>query len=443
MLNSFLTFINQHKLNLNNQYTLLTVSGGVDSVVMLNLFYKAGFKAAIAHCNFGLRGEESNSDEQFVRELGQKYGFPFFVERFDTKNYASEQAISTQMAARDLRYAWFEKIREENSIQWIATAHHANDNIETALLNLTRGTGIAGLHGIAVQNKSILRPLLFATKEEILSYANESKLTWREDKSNDSLDYKRNVIRKSVVPVLKELNPSLESTFMLTSERLRAGDELLSGFLKEWEKTVLEKKEDEMHISIEGLLEADNPIYRLWFILDSYGFSYTQTSQIVKSFDALSGKVFHSDTHKLLKDRDVLILKKHSTTEMPAELIVSGLIGEYSFADRRLCFEYVDSWTIDKDTNVIYLEESKLKLPLVVRQWKKADNFQPFGMNGKSKKVSDLLIDLKLNRFEKENVHVLVNGNAQIIWVIGLRSDDRFKLNEKSSAIIKLTNSKL
>ena len=356
MLDSFLTFINQQRLDLCGQRTLLTVSGGIDSVVMTNLFHRAGFPAGIAHCNFGLRGNESVLDETFVRELADTYSFPVFVKQFDTKAFIKEHSVSTQMAARDLRYPWFEEIRNTNSFDWVATAHHANDALETTLLNLVRGTGIAGLHGIAVQNKFLIRPLLFATKDEILDYAHQNKLSWREDCSNQSLDYKRNIVRKQVVPVLKEMNPSLESTFLVTSERVRAADSLLSEFMEKWQNEAVKEMDGQLHISIHALLSGSEPVYRLWYILNNYGFQYLQVIQIVKSLNTISGKIFHSDSHKLLKDREFLILKPIEE-ESTAPVLITESEGNYTFWEGRL--------VISKEIKLSGLEIEKKKYSFI------------------------------------------------------------------------------
>lgn len=439
MLDSFLTFINQLRVDLSNQRTLLTISGGVDSIVMAHLFHRAGFPTGFAHCNFGLRGEESILDEMLVRELAAHYHFPVFVKHFDVKIFAKENSISTQMAARDLRYPWFEEVRQENSFDWIATAHHANDALETTLLNLVRGTGIAGLHGIASQNRYLIRPLLFATKEEILAYALKHELIWREDRSNASLDYKRNIVRKKIVPVLKEMNPSLENTFLVTSERVRAADLLLSEFMENWQEKSVKKMGGKLHISIRSLMQETEPAYRLWYILNRYGFGYTQVIQITKSLNAISGKVFHSDSYILLKDREDLILKPINQEEGPTEFVVSEPKGDFILDGSYLSFsqEIIEpEFQVEKKKSIVYLDKEKLLFPLKIRQWLAGDSFCPFGMNGKRKKVSDILIDLKLNIYQKQKVNVLVNGNGEIIWVIGIRSDDRCRITDKTETIV-------
>ncbi|TDE16381.1 tRNA lysidine(34) synthetase TilS [Dyadobacter psychrotolerans] len=441
MLDSFLTFINQPGLDFSKQKTLLTVSGGVDSVVMAHLFHRAGFEAAVVHCNFGLRAEESVQDEVFVKELAGKYEFAFYVKHFDPKTYAKEHTVSTQMAARDLRYEWFEELRTEHNFDWIATAHHANDALETVFLNLARGTGITGLHGIAAVHSGIVRPMLFASKDQILDYANENQLLWREDRSNNSMDYKRNIIRKKIIPVLKELNPSLEKTFQVTSDKVRAADSLLTGYLEQWKKSVLTESEDQIKISISGLQQSGEPSYRLWHILNVYGFNYTQCVTITKSLKATSGKTFYSKSHELLKDRETFILRARKGDNSSVNLTIAWNEGQYELPEGYLKISRVNTNEInytDKNPEVIWLDEGKLIFPLQVRKGKEGEVFYPFGMKGKRKKISDLLIDLKMSLYQKEKVNVLVNGNGEIIWVIGVRADDRWRLMDETKQVLRV-----
>ncbi|GLU51571.1 tRNA lysidine(34) synthetase TilS [Dyadobacter frigoris] len=442
MLESFLTFINQQKLGLSEKSTLLTVSGGADSIVLAHLFYRAGFSASIAHCNFGLRDKESDGDELFVKQLAEQYGFPFFVTRFETKKIATQRGISTQMAARDLRYEWFEEVRISQNLDFIATAHHANDTFETVLLNLTRGTGLAGLHGISVINQSLIRPLLFASKEQILQYIVDNQLVFREDSSNSSNAYKRNLIRHEVVPVLKKMNPSLEKTFGVTSQRLKSADVLLNNFLKDWQVSVTENVQGDLHISIAAILNSPEPVYRLWFILEEFGFSYSQGQEIFRAAEGVSGKVFYSGLHQILKDRDFFIVSKRENSVGNDELIIDQPEG--IFKTGMLIFEIrkflkTNEFKIDKKADLAYLDAEKLVFPLTIRSWVKGDHFCPFGMKGKSKKISDLLIDLKLNLNQKQKVKIISNGNGDIMWVIGLRTCEKYKVTDMTREIIEVS----
>lgn len=442
MLDSFLTFINQHGLKLDEKPTLLTVSGGVDSVVMADLFYKLGLPAGIAHCNFGLRGKDSEQDELFVKALASDYNYTFFTEKFNTKLFSKNHGVSTQMAARELRYKWFETIRITNDFHWIATAHHANDSLETVLLNLTRGTALSGMHGILVRNNLVIRPMLFATREEILAYAKDNNLTWREDSSNDSDDYKRNVIRHHVIPVLKRLNPSLEVAFTASSERLRASNVLLNEFLDDWETQNVKVDQKGIRIDLKSLLSASEPTFRLWSILKSYGFTYKQAETVFKSLAGISGKLFMSETHLLLRGRDELILRTKRNSDIENESEIFDLEADIFYSKSGLHFEIIkrsEEFKIKKDKDFAYIDAELLKFPLTLRKWVFGDIFFPFGMKGKRKKISDLLVDLKVDIFEKEDVFVLVNGNEDIIWVIGIRSDERFRVVESTRRVVEIS----
>lgn len=437
MLDSFLTFINQLNLDLTHQSTILTVSSGVDSVVMVDLFHKAGFKATIAHCNFGLRGEESEEDERFVKDLARSYGFSFLVKRFETKQYAYEKGISTQMAARDLRYAWFEKERIERH-DWIATAHHANDAIETILLNLARGTGIAGLNGIHAINGNLIRPLLFATKEEIVEYAQLHALAWREDRSNASLDYRRNLIRAKVYPVLKEMNPSLEKTFKNTFEKIGSAQTILKESLRQYYSKIVEKKGEQLFISIPELLKVPEPTYVLWSILDDYGFNYESSKQIMSTTEFISGSTFFSSNYQLLRDRETFILRERDREKGNVVLEING---EGFFENGEEYYEVsieeiAESFNIEANPEWAYLDAEKVSFPMTVRSWQAGDTFRPFGMKGQSKRVSDILINKKLTLFEKEKVKVMMDAKRNILWLIGIRIDDRACITVETQRVI-------
>lgn len=437
MLDSFLTFINQHTPDLKYQPTLLAVSGGIDSVVMTHLFHNLGLPAGIAHCNFGLRGEESDDDEAFVRELSAHCNFPFFVARPDVKGVAKAASVSTQMAARGLRYEWFEKVRAEMGYEWIATAHHANDSLETLLLNLARGTGPAGLTGIAPINGNVIRPLLFSNRAEVSRYAAKKGIRWREDRTNETDDYHRNKIRHHVIPVLSDLNPALETTFIASSERLRAGNTLLEEYLQKWKTQIIKYEAGTIRIPIGELLGTSEPNYRLWIILQDLGFQYSQVRGILSALNGIPGKRFFSQTHVLLVDRDSLVLKEQSLISHGEELIIEGPDATFDWQGERFNLRTLPAGTPHHfDRSTIVVDAGRLKFPLTLRKWRQGDTFQPFGMAGKHKKVSDLLIDNKIDRFQKEKTAVLLNGNGEIIWVVGVRADERFKLRDVSQSAI-------
>ncbi|SDG74467.1 tRNA(Ile)-lysidine synthase [Dyadobacter soli] len=440
MLDSFLTFINQHTPDLKQQPTLLAVSGGIDSVVMAHLFHNQGLPAAIAHCNFGLREGESDGDEAFVRTLAARYNFPFFLARPDVKSYAKSASVSTQMAARELRYEWFEKIRQESGCKWVATAHHANDSLETVLLNLARGTGIAGLTGIAPVNGNLIRPLLYSNRAEVSRYAAENGIQWREDRTNETDDYHRNRVRHNVIPVLSELNPSLERTFNASAERLRAANALLEAYLQQWKAEVFRRDGGNIRIAIAEIAKASEPAFRLWAILQEYGFQYSQMHGIVASLDRIPGKQFFSPTHVLLIDREDFVLKTLSKTSEYADVLIHRNDKTLDWQDLKLTLRIVPAGSsLHFDRTTIAIDPDLIQFPLTLRRWQQGDIFQPFGMKGKSKKVSDLLIDHKIDRFEKGNIAVLVNAGGEIIWVVGIRADERFKITSASSEALVIS----
>lgn len=440
MLASFLTFINDNKIPLTDKRTILTVSGGIDSVVMAHLFHKAGFDSVIAHVNFGLRGKESDDDESFVKELADSFQFPFFSTRVNTKSYSKEKGISTQMAARDLRYEWFELVRKEAKANFIATAHHADDSFETVLLNLVRGTGLSGLKGILPFSGSLIRPLLFATREEIVAYANNNNLSWREDSSNKSNDYKRNLLRNEVLPLLRQLNPSVSRTFTTSSDRLQAAHNLVTNELTLWkEKFVSTAPNGLLYIAIGGLLNSSEATFRLFSVLEEFNFSYKKTQNIINCLESQSGKKFISSSHTLIKDRTHLMLSPNAFTE---EIVI---IANNNYQTETSSFRLnIYSKQLEEHDELTTTEQkatfdsAQLTFPLQIRSWKSGDTFYPFGMKGKRKKISDLLVDRKIPLTLKKQVRVLTDQADRIIWVIGHRTDERFKVTDKTLSITTL-----
>jgi tRNA(Ile)-lysidine synthase len=344
------------------------------------------------------------------------------------------------MAARELRYVWFEKVRAELGYEWIATAHHANDSLETLLLNLARGTGLAGLTGIAPVNGKLIRPLLFSNRAEISRYAMENGIRWREDRTNQTDDYHRNKIRHHVIPVLSELNPSLESTFNASAERLRAGNALLEEYLQKWKTQIVRYEADTIRIPISELLGSSEPNYRLWIILQELGFRYSQITGILSALDGIPGKRFFSPTHVLLVDRDYLILKTQSEVSDSEELTIDRPDATFDWQGEIFSLSTLPAGTsLHFDRSTIVVDADRLIFPLTLRKWRQGDTFQPFGMAGKHKKVSDVLIDNKVDLFQKEKTAVLLNGNDEIIWVVGVRADERFRLRNVSQNAIMIS----
>ncbi|MBB6002079.1 tRNA lysidine(34) synthetase TilS [Arcicella rosea] len=436
MLNEFLTFINKQNLIQPSQKVLLAVSGGMDSVVMCDLFSKAKLDFAIAHCNFGLRGEESNEDEMFVKKLSIKYKVPFYVTTFQTADFAENEKISTQMAARILRYEWFEKIRIQHQFDYIATAHHQNDVLETVLLNLTKGTGIAGLHGIRVKKGHIIRPVLFAEKESFFDYVVENQIIWREDSSNESNKYQRNLIRNEVVPLLKQINPNLENTIQQTVERITAVEDIFEQEMEMLREQITWSDSQAIYVNYKAIQTLSQPVIKLAELLKPYHFSYQQSQDIFEAFDKESGKTFLTPTHTLVKDRTELVITPKNLQAFTSKTIEKNNV-VVEFGDRMLNIgeftEIEEGFVVPTAKKLACLDADKIRFPLQLRKWKEGDWFCPLGMN-KKKLISDFLIDQKVPLNLKKEVYLLTS-NGSIVWVIGFRIDDRFKVTDKTAKI--------
>ncbi len=445
----FLTFINQQcrvgvPFSESTDGVLVAVSGGIDSVVLAHLFGQSGLRFAIAHVNFGLRGAESDGDALFVRQLANQYGVAFHTIRVDTAQWADEHHVSIQMAARTLRYDWFEGIRQEYGYAFTATAHHRNDVLETVLLNLVRGTGLAGLHGILARQDRLIRPLLFADRAEIETYAAGHKLDWREDRSNATDDYARNLLRHQVVPVLQQVNPNLLQTFSSTVERLRAAEILMRESLEQAAKVVLKTDKQQTYIDLTTLRTLSEPAFRLAEWLRSFGFSYQHATDIWQSIDRGTGQEFLSATHRLMHERDQLVLvpiTEISTSAALPIVLYEPLPEWVTLPDQhQLQFKRFDkptAFSLPTDAATTCLDADRLTFPLQIRQWQPGDRFRPLGLNG-SKLVSDLLADLHMPRLAREQILVLESG-GQIAWVIGQRLDHRFRVTARTRHILSVT----
>ena len=435
LLQKFTEFNAAKRLANGKKTTLLTVSGGMDSIVMCHLFKQAGFPFAIAHCNFQLRGAEADGDEQFVTDLAKQYGVKLFVKKFNTKQYAEEKSLSIQLAARELRYNWFEEIRKENGFNLIATAHHLNDNIETILYNFTKGTGIRGLRGIPVRQVNIVRPLLFASREEIVAHMKGKKLQFREDSSNSEDKYTRNKIRHNIIPLLKEINPSLEQTLGEKIEQLNEVEQLYEKQTAKASRQLFLPRGNDIYIPLLKLRKTGNAGSVLFEYLKDYGFNSEQVEDILNARDAESGKQFLSNEARIIKDRRFFILTKLKEQNNSVQFINEDT-PELTLGERKLQIsEHTGPVTADK--NIAYLDRSKLEFPLIARKWAPGDYFYPFGMKMKKKKLKKFFIDEKVPLHEKENVWV-IESNKKIVWVVGFRIDERFKVGEKTGQIAKI-----
>lgn len=433
-LKKFTGFIEQNGLFDRESTILAAVSGGMDSVLMVHLLKAAGYPFAIAHCNFQLRGNEARADQAFCEALANQNNIPFHTINFHTQQYAADHKISIQMAARELRYNWFEELRQQNKYTAIALAHHQNDAIETILLNLVRGTGIAGLHGILPKNGALVRPLLFLTRDEIERLINDNSFAYVEDSSNASTKYARNKLRHEVIPKLRELNPALENTFQHNLERFKDLETLLELRAAELKAELLTKTGDEVHI-LTAAVKSLNPQRLLLFkLLQPYGFNETIIDDVIASLDKHSGRVFKSAMFKLILDRDKLIITPSDTS---AHQIVNISENDrvINYNGYKLNILPDEAPIIIKDNPMrVSVDAAKLTYPLTVRSWQQSDSFYPLGMKTR-KKLSDFFIGLKIPVHQKTQIPLLINGNNEIIWIGGYRPDDRYKVTENTKKV--------
>ncbi|MBR5612359.1 MAG: tRNA lysidine(34) synthetase TilS [Bacteroidaceae bacterium] len=421
-------FIEERNLFALNDKVLVALSGGADSVALFHVLIDLGYKCECAHCNFHLRGEESNRDENFVRALCNEIHIPLHIKHFDTESYAKEKQISIEMAARELRYDWFEELRKETGASVIAVAHHRDDSVETFLLNLIRGTGINGLKGIQAKNRYIVRPLMETSREDILNYLDYLKQDYVTDSTNLQDEYLRNKIRLNLLPIMKEMNPSIMESIQETSQKLSEVANIYNQNRKENLKTSIQTTKEGDTLHIQTILEDSAPLSLLHEWLSPAGFNPSQIKDIHQSLKKeQSGKQFISNEWKLLRDREHLILQHKKIEENVPEISIETM-------------EINNDFILLKDKNIACLDADKVVLPLEIRKWKKGDKFVPFGMKGQ-KKVSDYLTDKKYSLFQKEKQYVACS-EGKIVWLIGERTDDRFKITEKSKrAVILKINS--
>jgi tRNA(Ile)-lysidine synthase len=421
-----LNFLNQGKL-------LIAISGGVDSVVLTYLMHQLKLDVALAHCNFNLRGNESDADEAFVLNLAEKLDLEVFVQQFDTDKYAIDNKLSIQMAARELRYIWFEELSEQLGFDYILTGHHADDNLETFLINFTRGTGLEGLTGIPEVNGKFVRPLLHFSSDSIVAFAKGNNIKWRDDSSNASVKYLRNKLRHEVIPILKDINPSLLQSFQSTLSNLKDTADIVEESTNAVLKRAIETIDDN-HIAfkISEFKKVNNPKAYLYTIFKDYGF--TEWNDVGDLLDAETGKQVHSSTHRLIKNRKHLLL-----TEIHRELSETISISECNKQVETpfgiLFFDEANA-VFGKKNHIIFVDKNLLKFPLIVRKYNEGDLFYPLGMTGK-KKVSKYFKDEKLSLLDKENTWLLYSGD-DIVWVINRRADNRFRVTENTKNILKI-----
>ncbi|PTX63111.1 tRNA(Ile)-lysidine synthase [Kordia periserrulae] len=434
MLEKLETHITANFSFLKNAKLLIAISGGLDSVVLSKLLHKLNYSLAFAHCNFQLRGKESDGDEIFVKELAETLNVKVFSKKFETEAFAKQEKLSIQMAARKLRYEWFQELARTFQYDYIVTAHHKDDALETFIINLSRGTGIEGLTGIPERNGNIVRPLLSFTREDIHAYAKEQQLQWREDSSNASTKYLRNKIRHDIVPLLQELHPTFMDNFEMTQQHLRGSNAIIHDRIQQLKERLLEKvAKDYYQIEIAAIEQLSNPKAYLYELLKEFGFHHWE--DVSDMLSAQSGKQLFSAHYRLIKDRTHLLIQKQSKDDKEQEILIKEIPTELK-TPIQLHIEEVARIT-DTGKNILYVAKELLKFPLIVRKWKNGDYFYPLGMRGK-KKVSKYFKDEKYSLIDKEHQWLLCSGE-NIVWIIGKRSDNRYKLTQPTNTIIKLT----
>lgn len=434
----FEAFVNEQRLFSKNDRILLALSGGVDSVVLAELLLELGYTFSVAHCNFHLRAEESNRDADFVIKWAERNGVELFVQDFDTYGYMQEKGISLEMAARELRYSWFENIMQENQFDYLLTAHHADDSAETFFINLLRGTGIAGLHGILPKNGNIIRPLLFATRKSILDYAELKNIQFVEDSTNSETKFLRNKIRHRVIPMLKEISPDFDSIIRKNIERLRDTETIFRSAIEKVKDEIIIREKENIKISIAELQRLHPIGIYLYEILSDYGFNESVVNNVSMVLDAESGKRFYSKTHCLLKDREYLLIypidKDEKETNYSIDVEITSIIEPFKAKIEVL--KELNFISVPKKANVAMLDMDLLNFPLELRHWKQGDSFVPFGMK-KKKKLSDFFTANKYSLLDKERQWLLCSGN-EIVWVVGKRIDDRFKISNSTKSVLKI-----
>ncbi|MCB0533011.1 MAG: tRNA lysidine(34) synthetase TilS [Lewinellaceae bacterium] len=434
---AFETFLQENQLIAPTDRILVAVSGGVDSMVLAHLVRQSNQKFGIAHCNFRLRGAASDADEQFVRDLANAWEVPVYIHHFDTKKYAEENGISVQMAARELRYTWFEIIRESADFTHIATGHNLNDSVETCLLNLMRGTGITGLGGIPVQNGHVIRPLLFATREAILAYAHEKNIQWREDSSNAKDDYTRNAIRRHVLPKLTDLNPAFLTAASTTMRHLRDADKNLQFLLSNFIGTP--DANGVFHLPKSKLATLPALQSALFDFLQPLEFTADQVQQVVECWGQTGTEWQSTSGYRLIMDRDEILLTNVDRKAAMLTISKDDLMVRMPDGGSLVIMHLPSVTEFPDDPKTIMADSTALRFPLHLRRWEPGDTFQPLGMGGNRQKLQDFFTNQKLSKLEKEQAWILADDEGRIVWIVGMRLDERFKITASTDAYLKIS----
>ena len=430
------TYIQNHQLLTPEGRIIVGVSGGTDSVVLLHILMSLGYECIIAHCNFHLRMEESDRDELFVRNLAKELKVDNYFIDFDTTKYAGEHKISIEMAARDLRYEWFYELLYTHDAQAIAVAHHADDSIETMLMNLVRGTGLKGLTGIQPRNHKVVRPLLCCNRLEIETYLVRHDLDHIEDSTNASVDYQRNKFRNEVLPLLTEINPSVRSTLYDSLKRFEGNWIIYRDAIDKMSLEIVHKEPGVIKLDIDCIKKQIHIPALMYELLHPYGFGPALIEQITDQLDGESGKEFFSESHRLIKDRKYLLvsaIEENTLSEFKIEEDEIEIEVPFQMKMKRQSITPV--FEVSKELNRIHADVSKLNFPLLLRRWKEGDTFYPFGMSQR-KKISDFFINNKLSLLEKEHSWLLISNN-EIVWIVGQRLDNRFRVTKETKEVIE------
>lgn len=441
MIDEFKKFIVDNNLIKPGDKILLTVSGGIDSMVMTWIFHHLQYFIGIAHCNFSLRGQESDKDEELVHNFASEFNIPFHCIKFETKAYAIKNGISVQMAARELRYKWFEEIRKENNYDRIAVAHNLNDNIETLLINLARGTGLAGMSGMKPVNNRIIRPLLFATRNDITEFRNLHNIEFREDRSNADTKYTRNKIRHQILPLLKEINPSIETTLNETAQRFSGLNDIVSEYITGLRESMIHKHDPYITFNISALKNYLHNKIILYELFKPFGITNALSYDLARVIEGKTGGMIITGTHRIIKNRNELIVSDDEIEDEKLYRIENVkdfqvFHGISSAKNVRM----TKNFKISSDPHIAFIDSQKVVYPLVIRKWKPGDNFYPLGMNRK-KKLSDYFVDNKYSKVDKENIFIL-ESDGKIVWIIGDRLDNRFRITDSTKNVLIITSTK-
>ena len=438
MKNKFLKYIEKNKLAEKSEKILVGVSGGRDSIFMAEMFIKTGFDITIAHTNFSLRGEESDKEEVFVKDYAAKNNLQFHSIKFDTKAYASENKISIQMAARQLRYSWFDELIEENNYTKVAIAHNRNDTVETFFINLMRGTGIKGLKGISNKKGNIIRPVLWADRKDITKYLEDNNIKWKDDSSNDSDKYQRNFIRHNIIPKIEEIEPDFVSRMQANMRALTKINKVYENEVKHRKSKIFVRQLDKILVNIDMLKKLDPLDTYLFEFIREYDYSYEQVLELIDMLDSSSGKQILSKSHRIVKDRDFLIITNLTAKNEEEYIIQKGMI--HMKAPLHIHFDILNNinFEVPKNKEIASFDCHKLEFPLKLRKWKNGDTFMPLGMKN-FKKLSKFFIDEKFSLVDKENTWILTTANDNIIWVVGHRIDNRFIIDDRTEKIFSIS----